>query len=131
MGLNKIQEWLHYNFSSVATKQHAASMLIDQKPTETLQEYVQNISDLLLKSSGLLLHQARDLALITHFIYNPHNQKLHHYVLGKNPTSVQNAITLVQKKMWMYALLKAYIIMTQDTKLATSIINNMRYKIII
>ena len=75
-------------------------MLIDQeqKPRKTLQEYVQNILDLLLKSSGLLLHQAKDLAHITHFIYKLHNQKLQHHVLGKNPTSVQNAITLAQKK---------------------------------
>ena len=38
-----------YNFGSVATKQHAASMLIDQqqKPSETLQEYVQRFSDIL------------------------------------------------------------------------------------
>ena len=27
-----------------------------------------------------------------------HNQKLWHYGLGKNPTSVQNAFTLAQKK---------------------------------
>ena len=54
MGWCKIKEQLHYNFGSVATKQHAASMLIDQqqKPSETLQEYVQTFSDLLLKSSG-------------------------------------------------------------------------------
>ena len=31
-------------------------------------------------------------------ICNLHNQKQHHYVLGQNPTSVQNAITLTQKK---------------------------------
>ena len=62
--------------------------------TETLQEYIQRFLDMLLKSSGLLLHQAKDLAHITHFICNLHNQKLQHYVLGKNPTSVQNAITL-------------------------------------
>ena len=49
-------------------------------------------------SSSLLLHQAKDLAHITHFICNLHNQKLQHYVLGKYPTSVQNAITLLQKK---------------------------------
>ena len=30
MGWHKIKEWLCYNFSSVATKKHAASMLIDQ-----------------------------------------------------------------------------------------------------
>ena len=54
--------------------------------------------DLLLKSSGLLSHQAKDLAHIMHFIRNLHNQKLQHYILGKNPTSVQNAITLIQKK---------------------------------
>ena len=100
MGWNKIKEQVHYNFDSVATKQHVASMLIDQqhKLSETLQEYVKQISDLLLQSSGFLLHQAEDLAHITHFICNLHNQKLLHYVLGKNPTSVQNAITLVQKK---------------------------------
>ena len=42
-------------------------MLTDQqqKPTETLQEYVQNFSDLLLKSSGLLPHQAKDLTNTT------------------------------------------------------------------
>ena len=43
MGWNKIKEELHYNFSPVATKQHATSMLINQqqKPAETLQEYIQ------------------------------------------------------------------------------------------
>ena len=69
-----------------------------QKPTETLQEYVQRSADLLLKSSRLLPHQAKDLANIMHFICNLHNQKLQHYVLGKNSTSVQNAITVAQKK---------------------------------
>ena len=54
--------------------------------------------DPLLQSSGLLLHQAEDLAHITNFICNLHNQKLHDYVLGKNSTSVQNAVMLVQKK---------------------------------
>ena len=74
-------------------------MLINQqqKPSETLQEYVQRFLDLLLKSSRLLSHQAKDLANITQFIRNLHNQKLEHYVLGKNPVSVQNAITLAQK----------------------------------
>ena len=100
MGWSKIRQRLHYNFGSVATKQHAASMLIDQqqKTSKTLQEYVQRFSDLLLKSSSLLPHQAKDLAYITHFICNLHNQKLQHYVLGKTPTSVQNTITLAQKK---------------------------------
>ena len=75
-------------------------MLINQqqKPSKTLQEDVQRFSDLLSKSGGLLPHQAKDLVHITHFIRNLHNQKLQHYVLGKNPISVQNAITLVQKK---------------------------------
>ena len=75
-------------------------MLIDQqqKPSETLPEYVQTFSDLLLKFSGLLPHQALDLVHITHFIRNLHNQKLQHYILGRNPTSVQNAIMLMQKK---------------------------------
>ena len=82
MAWNKIKEWLHYNFGSVVTIQHAASMLIDQqqKPSATLQEYVEQFSDLLLKSSGLLLHQAKDSAHITHFICNLHNQKIQHYV---------------------------------------------------
>ena len=31
----KIKEWLHYNFSSGATKQHAATMLIDQQQNST------------------------------------------------------------------------------------------------
>ena len=44
-----------------------------------------------------LPNQTKDLAHITHFIRNVHNKKLH-YILGKNPTSVQNAITLAQKK---------------------------------
>ena len=82
------------------TKQHVASMLFDQQQRayETLQEYIQRFSDLLLKSSSLLPHQAKDLAHITYFIHNLHNQKLQHYVLGKNPTSVQYAITLALKK---------------------------------
>ena len=84
MGWNKIKEWLHYNFDSIATKQNTACMLIDQqqKPTKTLQEYVQKFSGLLLMSHGLLPYQAKDLAHITHFIFNLHNQKLQHYVLG-------------------------------------------------
>ena len=73
-------------------------MLIDQQqnPSETLQEYVQRFSDLLLKSSGLLPHQAKDLVHITHFIRNLHKQKLQHYILDKNPMS-PNAIMLMQK----------------------------------
>ena len=94
------QRMVTLHSGSVASKQQVASMSIDQqqKPTETLQEYVQKCSDLLLKSSGLQLPQAKDLAHITNFIPNLHNQNLQHYVLGKSPTSVQNAITLVQKK---------------------------------
>ena len=100
LGWNKIKEHLPYNFGSVATKQHSTSIPTDQqqKPSETLQKYIQRFLDLLLKSSGLLLHQGNDLVHITHFIRNLHNQKLQHYILGKNPTSVQTAITLAQKK---------------------------------
>ena len=75
-----------------------------KQPTETLQEYMQKFSDLLLKSSGFLLHQAKDLAHIIHFICNCHNQKLQHYVLGTNPTSVQNSITLAQKYAELYII---------------------------
>ena len=100
LGWHKIRECWHYSFRSVMTKQHVTSMLIDQQQTtsETLQEYIQRFSDIWLKSSGLLPHQGRDLAHITHFICNLHNQKLQHYMLGKNPTSVQNAMMLAQKK---------------------------------
>ena len=75
-------------------------MLIDQqqKLSETLQEYVQSFWGLLLKSSGLLPHQAKDIAHITNVIRNLYNQKLQHYVLGKDPTLVQNTIALAQKK---------------------------------
>ena len=100
MGWHKIKEHLCYNFRSVATKQHMASMVIDQQQTatETLQKYIERYLDLLLKSSSSVPHQTKDLAHITHFIHNLHNQKLQHYVLGKNPTSDQNAIMLAQKK---------------------------------
>ena len=75
-------------------------MLIDQqqKPSEILHQYVQKFSDVLLKSSRSSPNQAKDLAHITHFIRNLHNQKLQHYILGKNPLSVQNAIMSAQKK---------------------------------
>ena len=97
---NKIKEQLCSNFGSEATKQHAASMVIDQqqKASKILKEYMQWFSGLLLKLSGLLLHQAKDVAHITHFMQNLHNQYLQHYIIGKNPTSVQNTITLAQKK---------------------------------
>ena len=87
MGWNKIKEWLCNKLGSVAIKQHVASMLIDQQqtPTETLQEYVERFSDLLLKSSELLLHQAKNLVHITQLIFNLHNQNLQYYVLGETP----------------------------------------------
>ena len=118
LGWNKIKEWLCYKFGSVATKHQAVSMLTDQqqKPSATLQEYIQRFSDLLLKPSRLLLHQAKDLAHITHFIQNLHNHNLQHYMLGKNPTSVQNTIMLAQKQMQNYALLKVYITTIQAMK---------------
>ena len=98
--MEKINNGYFTTSGPIVTKLHAASMLINQqqKLIETLQEYVQIFSDLLLKSSGLLPYQAMDLANITYFIYNLHNQKLQHYVLGKNQTSVHNPITLAQKK---------------------------------
>ena len=57
MGWNKIKEWLCYNFGSVATKQHAAAMLIDQqlKPMETSTKICTKILNLLFKYSDLLL----------------------------------------------------------------------------
>ena len=75
MAWNKIKERLCYNFGSVAPKLHSASMLIDQqqKPPETLQEYVERFSNLLPKYSGLLPHQPKALAHIMHFIHNLHN----------------------------------------------------------
>ena len=85
MGWHKIKEHLCYNIRSLLTKLYAVSMLIDQQQTasKTLQEYIQRFSDLLLKSSCLLLHQAKDLAHTTHFICILHNQKLQHHMLGK------------------------------------------------
>ena len=55
-GGNKIKEWLHYNFVSIATKQHAVSMLVDQqqKPSKTLQACVQQYSDLLPQVQQLI-----------------------------------------------------------------------------
>ena len=49
-------------FDSVATNQHVTSMLIaqQQKPSETLQEYIHGFLNLLLKSSGLLPHQGKE-----------------------------------------------------------------------
>ena len=35
---------------------------------------------------------------MTHFIRKLYNQKLQHYILGKNPTSTQNAIMVAGKK---------------------------------
>ena len=61
----------------------------------------------------------------------PQKSKVTHYVLGKNPTSVQYTITLAQKKMLSYTLLKPYIIMIQITKLTISVISNIRIKIVI
>ena len=75
-------------------------MLINQqqKPSKTLQECVQRVLDLLLKSSRLLPNQAKDLAHITHSIRNLHTQKLQDHVLDINLTSFKKIITLAQKK---------------------------------
>ena len=124
MGRNKIKEWLHYNFGSLATKQHVASMLIDQQeqPTETQEEYVQRLSDLLLKSSGSLPHQAKNLAHVTHFICNLLNQKLQHYVLGKNLTSVVylRYLGLDEGITHLYKFRQAYMLAVLNTKEAHS-----------
>ena len=56
---------------------------------------------------------------------------LHHYVLGKNLTSVQNVITLAQKKDAELHIIEGYIIMIQITKLTISPISNIRIKIVI
>ena len=74
-------------------------MYIDQqqKPTETLQECLQKFSNLLLKSSGLLPHQAKVLAHITHFICSLHYQKLQHYVLVKTHLSPDCCYPSVEK----------------------------------
>ena len=69
---------------------------------------MQIFSDLLLKSSALLPDQAKDLTPIMHFICNLHNHKLQHYVLGKNTNSVQNAITLAQKKDAELCIIKGW-----------------------
>ena len=102
LGWNKIKECLCYNSGSVATKQHTASMLIDQqqKSAEALQEYVQRFLDLLLKSSGVLPHQAKDLAHIINFIRNLHNQKPQQYILGKNPIVSSKYHNLGTEERW-------------------------------
>ena len=108
-------------------------MMIDQqqKPNETLQEYVQKFSDLLLKSSGLLPYQAKYLAHITHFICNLHNQIIQHYVLGKNPTSVQNVITLAQKKDAKLTTIEGLHDHDPEHKINKYLISNIRVKIVI
>ena len=77
-------------------------MLIDQqqKPSETLQEYIQRFPDIILKSSRLLPHQAKDLAHIMHFIRILHNQKLQHNVLGKkNSHQLRTLLCSHRKRM--------------------------------
>ena len=101
MGLHKIKKCLHYISGSVAAKQHVPSMLIDwqQTATETLQGYVQRFFGPTNQIQWLTTASGKRFWLILHyFICNLHNQKLQHYVLSKNPNSVQNAITLAQKK---------------------------------
>ena len=48
--------------------------MVTTKPSKILQEYIQIFSDLLQKSNGLLPHQAKELAHVTHFM-RIHNQK--------------------------------------------------------
>ena len=87
MGWHIIKEHLGYNFGSVATKQLAVSMLIDQQQsaTETLQEYIQRFSDLLLKVQWVTTTSGKRFGPYYSFICNLHNQKLQHYLLGKTP----------------------------------------------
>ena len=55
--------------------------------------------DLLLKSSRLLPHHAKDLPHITHFIQIPTQSKVTTLcILGKNQTSVQNAFMVSSEK---------------------------------
>ena len=99
MGWHKITEWLCYNFCSAATKQHVVSMLIDQQQTAT--ETLQEIAKIFRPATQIqqpTTTLGKRVGSITHFICNLHNHKLQHYVLGKNPSSVQKAITLEQKK---------------------------------
>ena len=127
MGWPKIKECLHYNFGSVVTKQHVASMLIDQQQTasETLQEYVPRFLDLLLKSSSLPPCQAKDLTHITHFICNLHNQKLQHYLLGKISPQFEMSLHWHRKRMWNSASLKVYKVMMQAMKSTALLVNKL------
>ena len=122
---------LQFWFSSYQT---ACSVNVNWPATKTNWD-CKNICTEIFRSTPHILwlttHQAKNLAHMTHFICNLHNQKLQHYMLGKNPISVQSAITLAQKKrMQNYALLKAYIIMIQDMKLTTYIMSIIIMKII-
>ena len=76
-----------------------ASLLIDlQKPSEILQEYVQRLFRHTTQIQQLTTTSGNNLVHITHFICNLHNQKLQHYMLGKNHTINQNVIMLAQKR---------------------------------
>ena len=86
MGWNKIKEQLCYNFGSVATKQYAASMLIHQQQilTETA-KYAKIFRP---------VTQIQWLTTASGKRFGPY-----HYMIGKNPTSVPNAIMLALKRI--------------------------------
>ena len=77
-------------------------------------------------SLSLLPCQAKDLAHITPFILNHHNQKLQHYVLGKKPISIQNTITLGQKKDAELCIIEG--IHNHDAECKINNISNKQYQ---
>ena len=76
-------------------------MLIDQQQTatETLQEYIQRFLEIVTQIQWLTtMHQAKDLAHITHFICNLHNHNLQYYVFQvKIPPQFKMPSLLAQK----------------------------------
>ena len=84
-----------------------------------------------LSTAAYYCAKLKDFAHITHFIHNLHDQKLQHYVLHKNPNSVQNAITLAQKKDAELHIITGVHNDDPEHKLTISLTNSIRITLVI
>ena len=89
-------------YSPIATGVHAASDLQHkQRPDETLQEYIQNFTDLTEKAMGTYQANITNRVIIFQFIKTLNNKDIRRWVAGtKTISTLADAFRLAHHSLW-------------------------------